>query len=96
LGATVAHLAIAWVAKNPRMSSVIMGASSVKQLEDNLDATDLLPKLTPDVRAQVDEITAGLAEIATGGAPLPGAVHEAQMQKPSLFGANGSVVPEPD
>jgi voltage-dependent potassium channel beta subunit len=61
LGASVAQLAIAWAAKNPRVSSVITGASSVKQLQDNLKAAELLPKLTPEVMAQVDEVTAGLA-----------------------------------
>jgi len=62
LGGSVAQLAIAWVAKNPRVSSVITGASSVKQLKDNLQSAQLLPKLTPEVLARIDEITAGLAE----------------------------------
>jgi voltage-dependent potassium channel beta subunit len=61
LGATTAQLAIAWVAKNPRVSSVITGASSVKQLQDNLKAADIVPKLTPDVLARIDEITKPLA-----------------------------------
>jgi len=61
LGATTAQLAIAWVAKNPRVSSVITGASSVKQLQDNLKAADLLAKLTPDVLKRIDEVTAPLA-----------------------------------
>ena len=62
LGATTAQLAIAWVAKNPRVSSVITGASSVKQLQDNLKAAQIVPKLTPDVLARIDEITKGLAQ----------------------------------
>jgi voltage-dependent potassium channel beta subunit len=61
LGATTAQLAIAWVAKNPRVSSVITGASSVKQLKDNLKAAEIIPKLTPDVLKRIDEITAPLA-----------------------------------
>jgi voltage-dependent potassium channel beta subunit len=61
LGATTAQLAIAWVAKNPRVSSVITGASSVKQLKDNLKAAELLPRLTPEVLARIDEITQSLA-----------------------------------
>ena len=61
LGATTAQLAIAWVAKNPRVSSVITGASSVKQLQDNLKAAEIVPKLTPDVLARIDEITKPLA-----------------------------------
>ena len=62
LGASVAQLAIAWAAKNPRVSSVITGASSVKQLKDNLKAAELLPKLTPEVLRQIDEVTAALAD----------------------------------
>jgi len=61
LGATTAQLAIAWVAKNPRVSTVITGASSVKQLKDNLKAAEIVPKLTPEVLARIDEITKPLA-----------------------------------
>jgi len=62
LGASTAQLAIAWVAKNPRVSSVITGASSVRQLQDNLKAAEIVPKLTPDVLARIDEVTKGLAQ----------------------------------
>jgi voltage-dependent potassium channel beta subunit len=61
LGASTAQLAIAWVAKNPRVSTVITGASSVNQLKDNLKAAEIVPKLTPDVVARIDEITKPLA-----------------------------------
>jgi aryl-alcohol dehydrogenase-like predicted oxidoreductase len=62
LDATTAQLAIAWAAKNPRVSSVITGASGVAQLKDNLKAATLLDKLTPEVLARIDEITASLAQ----------------------------------
>jgi len=61
LGATTAQLAIAWVAKNPRVSTVITGASSLAQLQSNLGAVELLPRLTPEVMARIDEVTASLA-----------------------------------
>ncbi len=61
LGGTLAQLAIAWAASNPRVSSVITGASRVAQLQDNLGALALLPKLTPEVRARIDEVTVSLA-----------------------------------
>ena len=61
LGCTVAQLAIAWVARNPRVSSVITGASNLGQLQSNLAAVDVLPKLTPDVMARMDQISAPLA-----------------------------------
>ena len=62
LGATTAQLAIAWVAKNPRVSTVITGASSVKQLKDNLKAAEIIPKLTPEVLARIDAVTRPLAD----------------------------------
>ena len=62
LGATTAQLAIAWVAKNPRVSTVITGASRMEQLQSNLGAVALLEKLTPEVLARIDEVTAGLAD----------------------------------
>jgi aryl-alcohol dehydrogenase-like predicted oxidoreductase len=35
-GCTLAQLAIAWCAKNPRVSTVITGASRVSQVKENL------------------------------------------------------------
>ncbi|MFY8042146.1 MAG: aldo/keto reductase, partial [Rhodoferax sp.] len=61
LGGNVAQLAIAWVAKNPRVSTVILGASKQSQLQDNLGALALLPKLTPEVLERVDAIAKPLA-----------------------------------
>jgi voltage-dependent potassium channel beta subunit len=61
LGGTVAQLAIAWVNHNPRVSSVILGASRVAQLEENLGALELAPKLTDDVVAEIDRIASPLA-----------------------------------
>jgi voltage-dependent potassium channel beta subunit len=61
LGGSLAQLALAWVASNPRVSSVITGASKVAQLQDNLGALALLEKLTPEVKARIDAITTPLA-----------------------------------
>ncbi len=61
LGCSVAQLAIAWAAHNPRVSSVITGASKISQLRDNLGAVEVLPKLTPEVMARIDAISAPLA-----------------------------------
>ncbi len=62
LGGTLAQLAIAWVAKNPRVSTVITGASKVAQLQANLGALALVDKLTPDVMQRIDAATAHLAQ----------------------------------
>ncbi|MEY3475513.1 MAG: hypothetical protein RL087_1971, partial [Pseudomonadota bacterium] len=61
LGATTAQLALAWAVRNPRVSSVIMGASSIAQLNDNLGALEVLPRLTREVVARVEAIAAPLA-----------------------------------
>jgi voltage-dependent potassium channel beta subunit len=61
LGCTLAQLAIAWCNRNPRVSSVILGASRVSQLQDNLGALAVSPKLTPEVLARIDTCTQALA-----------------------------------
>jgi L-glyceraldehyde 3-phosphate reductase len=38
-GQSLAQLALSWALRDPRVTSVLIGASSVKQLDDNLDAT---------------------------------------------------------
>lgn len=61
LGCSTAQLAIAWITKNPRVSTVILGASKLKQLHDNLGALAVGDKLTPDLMAKIDKITKGLS-----------------------------------
>ncbi len=62
LGCSVAQLALAWVARNPRVSTVILGASRLAQLQENLGALAVLPKLSTEVVQRIEAITAGLAE----------------------------------
>ena len=62
LDGTLAQLALAWVAKNPNVSTVITGASRLDQLRQNLGALALLDKLTPEVMGRIDAVTAPLAE----------------------------------
>ena len=61
LDCNMGQLAIAWAAHNPHVSTVITGASKIDQLRDNLGAVDVIAKLTPDVMAKIDQITAHLA-----------------------------------
>lgn len=56
LGCTSAQLAIAWCANNPRVSTVITGATSVAQMEENLDSLAVISKLTPSLLQSIDEI----------------------------------------
>jgi aryl-alcohol dehydrogenase-like predicted oxidoreductase len=57
LGCTLAQLSIAWCTKNPRVSTVITGASRVEQVEENMKALDVVPLLDAGVMARIDEIT---------------------------------------
>jgi voltage-dependent potassium channel beta subunit len=61
LGCSVSQLAIAWVAKNPHVSTVITGASRLSQLQSNLGAGAVIGQLTPQVLARIDEATLALA-----------------------------------
>lgn len=54
--ASLAQFAIAWCAQNEHVSSVITGASRLEQLQENLKALDVMPRLTPDVLAEVDKV----------------------------------------
>lgn len=59
VGVPLAQLAIAWCLKNPRVSTVILGASRVSQLKENLGALAVVPKLTDDVMRAIDVALAG-------------------------------------
>ena len=56
LGCSVAQLGVAWCLKNPRVSTVILGASKVEQLTENLGALDLAPRLDTAVMERIEEI----------------------------------------
>jgi voltage-dependent potassium channel beta subunit len=62
LGGSLAQLAIAWATRNPRVSSVILGASRPEQLAENLGALALVPRITPEVAARIDAIVQPLAQ----------------------------------
>jgi voltage-dependent potassium channel beta subunit len=55
LGVSLAELSIAWCVKNPHVSTVITGASRVEQVHENMKALDVVPLLTDDVMARIDE-----------------------------------------
>jgi L-glyceraldehyde 3-phosphate reductase len=53
-GQTLAQLALTWALRDQRVSSVIVGARTVEQLDNSLDALDG-PSLDADVVAEIDE-----------------------------------------
>ncbi|KAL1842231.1 hypothetical protein VTK73DRAFT_3171 [Phialemonium thermophilum] len=56
LGATQSQLALAWCLKNEHVSSVITGASRPEQIVENVQALQLLDRLTPEILAEIDAI----------------------------------------
>jgi aryl-alcohol dehydrogenase-like predicted oxidoreductase len=55
-GVSMAQIALAWVLAQPGITSAIVGASSLEQLDDNLAAAEL--ELTPEELAVLDAATA--------------------------------------
>jgi len=52
-GQTLAQLALTWVLRHPQVTSALIGASSVRQLESSLGALDF-PDLTADELAAIE------------------------------------------
>ena len=53
-GQTLAQMALAWTLRDPRMTSTVMGASSIEQLEDNVGALEKLD-FSEDELAEIDK-----------------------------------------
>ena len=56
LSTTLATLAIAWTIHNPNVTTTILGATKEQQLNENLTALELYPKLTPEIMTEIDNI----------------------------------------
>ena len=58
LGCSMAQLALAWCAANPRVSTVITGASRPSQVLENFESLAVIPLLTPEVMTRIDAAVA--------------------------------------
>jgi aryl-alcohol dehydrogenase-like predicted oxidoreductase len=56
LGITMAQLAIAWVLREPGVSSAIVGATRPEQVDENVAASGI--ELPPEVLKRIDEVLA--------------------------------------
>jgi aryl-alcohol dehydrogenase-like predicted oxidoreductase len=65
LGITMAQLALAWVLREPGVSSAIVGASRPEQVDDNVAASGV--ELGDDVLQRIDEILGGVLVAAPTG-----------------------------
>ena len=55
-GMPIHHMALLWCLANPRVSTVILGASKIEQLHDNLSALKSREKMSADVMAAIEEV----------------------------------------
>lgn len=62
VGMPIHYMALLWCLANPRVSTVILGASKLSQLKDNLEALKHKDKMTPDVLARIEAIVANTPE----------------------------------
>ena len=58
MGASLAQFSLAWCLQNPRVSSVITGASRVGQVHENMKAVEYIDRFTPELMAEIDRILA--------------------------------------
>lgn len=56
MGVSLPRLAIAWCARNPRVSTVILGASRTEQLRETLTSLEVVDQITPDISARIEDI----------------------------------------
>jgi aryl-alcohol dehydrogenase-like predicted oxidoreductase len=54
IGVTASQLAIAWILTRPDVTSAILGATNVEQLQENIKAADL--QIPPEIVARIEEL----------------------------------------
>jgi hypothetical protein len=50
------NLAIAWILKNPQVSTVITGASRIEQIAENMQSAEVATRITPEIKQKIEEI----------------------------------------
>jgi len=63
LKTNVTTLALAWVIKNPNVSTMLLGASKASQLEENVKCLSLARELTPLNLKEIDDILGNKPDI---------------------------------
>jgi len=61
-GQSLAHMALAWVLRNPAVTSALIGASSVEQLEENVRCLDQLNFTNEELEA-IDQVVSAAVEV---------------------------------
>ena len=79
LGRSMAQVAVNWVANRPGVATVLVGATKLRQLEDNLEALDF--DLPDALRARLDKVSAPTS-------PFPYSFFGSEIQSMLTGGAN--------
>lgn len=56
LGVSLPQMAIAWCARNPNVTTVILGASREEQLKETLESLNVQSSMTPEIMDRIDHI----------------------------------------
>ena len=56
IGCSLAQLAVAWTVSNPNVSTVMLGASRVEQIEETLKSLEVVAELTAERKARIEDI----------------------------------------
>jgi voltage-dependent potassium channel beta subunit len=56
VGTSLAKLAIAWCAKNENVSTVILGASKLSQLQETITSLEVIPLITTEIESEIELI----------------------------------------
>ena len=62
LDCTPSQLAIAWILRRKEVSSVITGATSLEQLDENIAAANYEDKLTDDILERIEQVIGNFPE----------------------------------
>ncbi|MDG6909820.1 MAG: aldo/keto reductase [Nitrososphaerota archaeon] len=66
LGCTMAQLGLAWTRRNDDVSTVITGATTPEQVDENMASLEYVSALTPDILARIDEIFENKPDLGVG------------------------------
>ncbi len=67
LGIPLSQLAIAWCVKNPKVTTVILGASKVEQLSQNIAALDTVKMLNDEIMSRISDVLSTVPPVLSHG-----------------------------
>jgi diketogulonate reductase-like aldo/keto reductase len=94
LDAPPAHVALAWVQGRPGVTSTIIGARTLEQLDQNLAALDL--HLRPEQRARLDEVSRPTLDFPAEFLERAGSFMHGGLQVNGDAAPSSPVAPRPD